>query len=100
VEGAGFGAMTRPPSIGEPESRTEMTGRTTAVAKYATRRKVTVTSRQEEDREAKAYALRCFACLVEEGLAQWRHAADGAAELRLVTGEIYRLGENTLWRIV
>jgi hypothetical protein len=100
VEGAGFGALTRPPSIGEPESRIEMTGRTTAVAHYATHRRVTVTSRQEEDREAKAYALKCFACLVEEGLAQWRHAADGAAELRLVTGEVYRLGENTLWRIV
>jgi hypothetical protein len=59
-----------------------------------------ITSRQEEEREAKAYALKCFASLVEEGLAQWRHAADGAAELRLVTGEVYRLGENTLWRIV
>jgi hypothetical protein len=70
------------------------------VVNYAAHRKVMITSRQEEEREAKAYALKCFASLVEEGLAQWRHAADGAAELRLVTGEVYRLGENTLWRIV
>jgi hypothetical protein len=76
-----------------------MTGQTRAVANYAEHRKVTVASREDEEREAKAYALECFACLVEEGLAQWRHSADGAAELRLVTGEVYRLGENTLWRI-
>jgi hypothetical protein len=36
-----------------------MTGLTTAVANYAKHRKVTVTSREEEDREAKAYALEC-----------------------------------------
>jgi len=92
--------MTRPPSIGEPESRTEMTGRTRAVANDAKHRGVTTTSREEEERQAKAYALECIASLVKEGLAQWRHAADGAAELRLVTGEVYRLGENTLRRIV
>jgi hypothetical protein len=90
--------MTGPPSLGEPESRTEMTGRTRAVAN-AKHREVTATSREEEERQAKAYALECIACVVKEGLAQWRHAADGAAELRLVTGEIYRLGENTLRRM-
>jgi hypothetical protein len=91
--------MTGPPSIGEPESRTEMTGRIRAVANDAKHREVTATSREEEELRAKAYALECIACLVKEGLAQWRHAADGAAELRLVTGETYRLGENTLQRI-
>jgi hypothetical protein len=90
--------MTRPPSIGEPESRTKMTGRTWAVANDAKHREATATSREGE-RQAKAYALECIACLVKEGLAQWRHAADGTAELRLVTGETYRLGEDTLQRI-
>jgi len=76
-----------------------MTGRTRAVAGYAKRRKVPSASREEEERRAKAYALKCIANLVEEGLARLDHTADGASELRLVTGEAYRLGENTLGRI-
>jgi hypothetical protein len=76
-----------------------MTGRTRAVANYAKRRKVPTASREEEERQAKAYALEYIANLVEEGLAQLGHTADGATELRLVTGEVYRLGESTLRRI-
>jgi hypothetical protein len=76
-----------------------MTGRTRAVASYAKRRKVPTASREEEEPQAKAYALECIANLVEEGLAQLDHTADGVSELRLVTGEVYRLGENTLRRI-
>jgi hypothetical protein len=74
-----------------------MTGRTRAVASYAKRRKVPTAS--EEGRQAKAYALECIANLVEEGLVRLDHTTDGASELRLVTGEVYRLGENTLRRI-
>jgi hypothetical protein len=52
-----------------------------------------------EERHAKAFALDCIANLVEDGLALLVHTADGASELRLVTGEVYRLGEKTLRRI-
>lgn len=76
-----------------------MTGRTGAVESFAKRRKASSASREEGERRAKAYALRCIANLVKEGLAQLDHTADGASELRLVTGEVYRLGENALRRI-
>jgi hypothetical protein len=76
-----------------------MTGRARAVASYAKRRRVPTASEEEEECRAKAYALQCIANLVEEGLAQLAHTADGASELRLVTGEVYRLGANTLRRI-
>jgi hypothetical protein len=98
-EETSFWCSDRLPSIGETKGGTEMTGRTSAVANYSKRGKVAVTSRIEEEQKAKAYALECFACLVKEGRAQWRHGADGA-ELHLVTGEVYRLGENALCRII
>jgi hypothetical protein len=93
-----FWCKDRLPSIGETEGGTEMTGRTSAEANYSKGGKVAATTRIEEEHKAKAYALECFGWLVEEGRAQWRHGVDGA-ELHLVTGEIYRLDENTLWRI-
>jgi hypothetical protein len=71
VEGAGFGAVTLPPPIGEPESRTEMTGPNDGRGELCGTPQSHGPPRQEDDREAKAYALKCFACLVEEGLAQW-----------------------------
>lgn len=76
-----------------------MTDRTRAAESFAKRCKASSAPREEEERHAKAYALKCIADLVEEGLAQLAHTADGVSELRLVTGEVYRLGENTLRRI-
>ena len=76
-----------------------MTGRTRAVESFRRRRKASTASREKGERRAKAYALRCIIKLVKEGLAQLDHTADGVNELRLVTGEVYRLGENTLRRI-
>jgi hypothetical protein len=75
-----------------------MTGQTKAVATYAKRRNLPARSREEKP-QAKAYALQCIAKLVDEGLARLDHTADGVSELRLVTGEIYLLGEITLRRI-
>jgi hypothetical protein len=48
---------------------------------------------------ARAHALRSFASLVEEGVAEFRRSADGESELRLATGEVYRLDRNTVRRI-
>ena len=76
-----------------------MTGRTKASASYAKRRKVPTVSPEEKECQAKANALECIAYHVEQGLAQLDHTADGESELRLVTGEVYRLGDNTLRRI-
>jgi hypothetical protein len=75
-----------------------MTGRTKRVARYAKSRNTPAVS-TEEERQAKAFALECMASLVDDGLALLVHTADGASELRLVTGEVYRLGEKTLRRI-
>jgi hypothetical protein len=57
-------------------------------------------SRGEETTLAKAYVLRWFANLVEQGSAEFKRSADGESELRLATGEVYRLNRNTVWRIV
>jgi hypothetical protein len=84
---------------GELESRSEMTDRTRAAESFAKRRKASSASREGEERRSKAYVLKWIADLVEEGLVQLDHTADGVSELRLVTGEVYRLGENTLRRI-
>jgi hypothetical protein len=70
------------------------------VASYAKRHKVPRVSGEEVGIRAKAYALQCIASLVNEGLAQMEHMADGETELRLAAGEVYRLGENALRRIV
>jgi hypothetical protein len=64
-----------------------MTGRTSAVANYPRRGRVAATTSIEEEHKAKAYALKCFAWLVEEGRAQWHNDVDGA-ELHLVTGDL------------
>jgi hypothetical protein len=75
-----------------------MAGRTKPVARHAKSGKAQAAS-SEEERQAKAFALECIANLVEDGLALLAHTADGASELRLVTGEVYRLGEKALRRI-
>jgi hypothetical protein len=69
------------------------------VASDAKGRKAPRVSRQEEEIRAKAYALQCIANLVKEGLARLAHKADGVSELRLATGEVYLLSENSLRRI-
>ena len=76
-----------------------MAGRARTAAGGAKRRKPPSVSRKDEEKRAKAYALQCIAKLVEDGLAQMEYVADGESELRLATGEVYRLGENTLRRI-
>ena len=76
-----------------------MAGRARVVASDAKRCKATRVSRQKEEIRAKAYALRCIGNLVKEGLARLEHKADGVSELRLATGEVYLLSENTLRRI-
>jgi hypothetical protein len=75
-----------------------MTGRTKRAARYAKSRNTPAVS-TEEERQVKAFALQCIANLVEDGLARLVHTTDGASELRLVTGEVYRLSEKTLRRI-
>jgi hypothetical protein len=82
----------------EPESGPEMTGRTKRVARCAKSRNAPAVSTEEES-QAKAFALECIANVMEGGLALLVHTADGASELRLVTGEVYRLGEKTMRRI-
>jgi hypothetical protein len=77
-----------------------MAGRTRVAASHAKRRKGPPNSRAKEEIRAKAYALRCIANLVEEGLVHIERLADGESELRLSTGEVYRLGKNTVRRIV
>ena len=78
----------------------DMAGRARVAARHAKRRKVPPVSRDEEEIRAKAYALRSIANLVEEGLAQMERLPDGESELRLATGEVYRLGKDTLRRTV
>ena len=78
----------------------DMAGRARVAASHAKRRKDPPVSRAKEEIRAKAYALRCIANLVEEGLAHIERLADGESELRLATGEVYRLGKNTVRRIV
>ena len=78
----------------------EMAGRAKVAASHAKRRKVMPVSREREGTRAKAYALRCIANLVEQGLAHMERLPDGESELRLATGEVYRLGKDTLRRIV
>jgi hypothetical protein len=68
-----------------------MAGRARVAASHAKRRKVSPVSRAKEESRAK---------LVEEGLAHTERVADGESELRLATGEVYRLGKNTVRRIV
>ena len=77
-----------------------MAGRAKVAASHAKRRKVMPVSREGEETRAKAYALRCIANLVEQGLARMERLPDGESELRLATGEVYRLGKDTLRRIV
>ena len=77
-----------------------MAGRARVAASHAKRRKVMPVSREREETRGKVYALRCIANLVEEGLAHIERLADGESELRLATGEVYRLGKNTVRRIV
>ena len=77
-----------------------MAGQTSDAASHAKRPKPPRLSRGEETTLAKAYVLRWFANLVEEGVAQIKRSADGESELRLATGEVYRLNRNTVRRIV
>ncbi|MGX7873738.1 hypothetical protein ACVDG5_014115 [Mesorhizobium sp. ORM6] len=37
--------------------------------------------------------------LVDEGKAEWNHAATGEIELRLSTGEVFVLGEESVTRV-
>ena len=77
-----------------------MAGQTSDAASNAKGTKSPRLSSGEETTLAKAYVLRWFADLVEEGVAQIKRSADGESELRLVTGEVYRLNRNTVRRIV
>jgi hypothetical protein len=98
TEEARCGAINRLSLRDKPESGSEMTGRTKRVACYATSRNTPAVS-TEEERQAKAFALECIANVVEGGLALLVHTTDGASELRLVTGQVYRLGEKTMRQI-
>ena len=73
----------------------DMAGRARVAASHAKRRKVPPVSTAKEEIRAKAYALRWIANLVDEGLAHIERLADGESDLRLATGEGYRLGKNT-----
>jgi hypothetical protein len=43
--------------------------------------------------------MACVGLLVSEGHAEWRMLGGGDVELRLPTGETFRLGESALTRI-
>jgi hypothetical protein len=82
------------------EAGPDMAGQAKVAASHAKRRKVTPVSKEREETRAKAYALRCIANLVEQGLAHMERLPGGESELRLATGVVYRLGKDTLRRIV
>ena len=54
----------------------------------------------EDADAAKALCMTGVACLVEEGLGELATLESGSLELRLATGEIYQLGEQSITRIV
>jgi hypothetical protein len=74
-----------------------MVGQTRGAASHA---KSPKSPRISKGEDTKAYVLGCFANLVEEGVAQIKRSADGESELRLATGEVYRLKKSTVRRIV
>jgi hypothetical protein len=76
-----------------------MAGQTGDAASHAKGSKPPRVSSGEQMTLAKAHVLRWFANLVEEGVAEFTRSADGESELRLATGEIYRLNRNTVERI-
>jgi hypothetical protein len=55
--------------------------------------------RPEDSNAAKALVMAELARIVEEGGAVTATLESGALELRLATGEIYHLGEETVTRI-
>jgi hypothetical protein len=76
-----------------------MAGQTSDAASHAKGSNSPRVSRGEETTLAKAYVLRWLANLVEEGVAEFKRSANGESELRLATGEVYRLDRNTVRRI-
>ncbi|ESY90754.1 hypothetical protein ACVWWD_005272 [Mesorhizobium sp. URHB0026] len=49
--------------------------------------------------DAKALVLAAIGELVEDGKAEWRRMATGEFELRLISGEVFLLGEIGVTRV-
>ncbi len=49
--------------------------------------------------EAKSWVMAAMSELVDEGKAEWNHAATGEIELRMLTGEVFVLGEVSVTRV-
>lgn len=67
------------------DSVTDGTARTTAVGNRA--------------QEAKSQVMAAIGGLVDEGKAEWNHTATGDIELRLLSGEVFVLGEVSVTRV-
>ncbi|MBZ9998367.1 hypothetical protein [Mesorhizobium sp. BH1-1-4] len=50
--------------------------------------------------DAKALVMAAIGMLVENGKAEWSRTATGEIELRLVSGEVFVLGEASVTRVV
>ncbi|TGV13511.1 hypothetical protein EN816_16650 [Mesorhizobium sp. M8A.F.Ca.ET.173.01.1.1] len=50
--------------------------------------------------DAKALVMAAIGTLVEDGKAEWSRMATGEIELRLVSGEVFVLGEMSVTRVV
>ena len=69
-----------------PESSTDATGQTQAAG-----------SRRAPD--AKSLVMATVGALVDDGKAEWNRTATGEIELRLLTGEVFLLGEVSITRV-
>ncbi|RUW63254.1 hypothetical protein [Mesorhizobium sp. M7A.F.Ca.US.008.03.1.1] len=49
--------------------------------------------------EAKSQVMAAIGELVDDGKAEWNHTATGDIELRLLSGEVFVLGEVTVTRV-
>ncbi|RUX75225.1 hypothetical protein EN904_14175 [Mesorhizobium sp. M7A.F.Ca.CA.001.07.2.1] len=48
---------------------------------------------------AKSHVMAAIGGLVDEGKAEWNHTATGDIELRLLSGEVFVLGEVSVTRV-
>ncbi|RUV33941.1 hypothetical protein EOB49_28095 [Mesorhizobium sp. M7A.F.Ca.MR.148.00.0.0] len=67
------------------DSVTNRTARTAAAGKRA--------------EKAKSQVMAAIGGLVDEGRAEWNHTATGEIELRLLSGEVFVLGEVSVTRV-
>lgn len=59
----------------------------------------TRTAASQHAQEAKSQVMAAIGGLVDEGKAEWNHTATGDIELRLLSGEVFVLGEVSVTRV-